>query len=180
MPCIYLHILWLQSCEVTLDISALLAICAGNSPVTDEFPVQRSVTRSFDVSLICAWLDGWVNNGETGDLRRHRACPLWRHRNVIKSLWVPDHIKIVDHRFTPTLEYSFYWLLSWYMKNTTSISVTIQEIKRMDSLYCKDFWKYLSWWISKLCQIVLFEGMLYNFPYAVFSLIHIYILCDIM
>ena len=29
--------------------SALLAICAGNSPVTSELPSQRPVTRSFDV-----------------------------------------------------------------------------------------------------------------------------------
>ena len=29
--------------------SALLAICAGNSPVTGEFPAQRPVTQSFDV-----------------------------------------------------------------------------------------------------------------------------------
>ena len=29
--------------------SALLAICAGNSPVAGEFPAQRPVTRSFDV-----------------------------------------------------------------------------------------------------------------------------------
>ena len=29
--------------------STLLAICAGNSPVADEFPSQRPVTRSFDV-----------------------------------------------------------------------------------------------------------------------------------
>ena len=29
--------------------SALLAVCAGNSPVTGEFPSQRSVSRSFDV-----------------------------------------------------------------------------------------------------------------------------------
>ena len=28
---------------------ALLAICAGNSPVTGEFPAQRPVTRSLDV-----------------------------------------------------------------------------------------------------------------------------------
>ena len=28
---------------------ALLAICAGNSPVTGEFPSQRPVTQSFDV-----------------------------------------------------------------------------------------------------------------------------------
>ena len=29
--------------------SALLAICAGNSPVSGEFPSQRPVTRSFDI-----------------------------------------------------------------------------------------------------------------------------------
>ena len=29
--------------------SALLTICAGNSPVTGEFPAQRPVTRTFDV-----------------------------------------------------------------------------------------------------------------------------------
>ena len=29
--------------------SALLAICAGNSPVPGEFPAQRPVTRSFEV-----------------------------------------------------------------------------------------------------------------------------------
>ena len=29
--------------------SALLVICAGNSPVTGEFPAQRPVTRNFDV-----------------------------------------------------------------------------------------------------------------------------------
>ena len=45
--------------------SALLAICAGNSPVP--------VTQSFDVSLICVWINGWVNNREAGDLKRYRA-----------------------------------------------------------------------------------------------------------
>ena len=29
--------------------SALLTICAGNSPVPAEFPTQRPVTRSFDI-----------------------------------------------------------------------------------------------------------------------------------
>ena len=31
--------------------SASLALCVGNSPVTGEFPSQRPVTRSFDVSF---------------------------------------------------------------------------------------------------------------------------------
>ena len=29
--------------------SALLALCEGNSPITGEFPAQRSVTRGFGV-----------------------------------------------------------------------------------------------------------------------------------
>ena len=32
-------------------VSALQALCAGNSPVPGEFPSQRPVTRSFDVFL---------------------------------------------------------------------------------------------------------------------------------
>ena len=53
--------------------SALLAICAGNSPVTGELPAQRPVTRSFDVFFVCVWINGWVNNRKAGDLRRYRA-----------------------------------------------------------------------------------------------------------
>ena len=53
--------------------SALLAICAGNSPVPGEFPAQGPVTWSFDVFFLSAFeLNGWVNNREAGDLRRYR------------------------------------------------------------------------------------------------------------
>ena len=38
-----------------------------------EFPTQRPVTRSFDGFFICVWINGWVYNGEAGDLRRHRG-----------------------------------------------------------------------------------------------------------
>ena len=42
-------------------------------------------------SLICAWMNGWVNNREAGDLRRHRAhydvtvmfCKISSHREEI-------------------------------------------------------------------------------------------------
>ena len=33
-------------------------------------------------SLICAWINGWVNNREAGDLRRPSR-PLWRHCNEV-------------------------------------------------------------------------------------------------
>ena len=47
--------------------SALLAISAGNSPVSGEFPA------ALIFSLICVWIKGWVNNREAGGLRRYRA-----------------------------------------------------------------------------------------------------------
>ena len=51
--------------------SASLALCEGNPPVAGGFPSQRPVMRSFDVFLIWAWTNGWANNREAGDLRRH-------------------------------------------------------------------------------------------------------------
>ena len=41
------------------------------SPVNSPHKGQwRGALR---ISLICVWIDGWVNNGEAGDFRRHRA-----------------------------------------------------------------------------------------------------------
>ena len=51
--------------------SALLAICAGNSPVPGEFPAQRPVAWGFMFFFICARINGWVNTLEAGDLRLH-------------------------------------------------------------------------------------------------------------
>ena len=46
------------------------------SPVNSPHKGQWRGALMF--SLICAWINGWVNNDEAGDLRRHRA-----HYNVI-------------------------------------------------------------------------------------------------
>ena len=53
--------------------SAILAICAGNSPVTGESPHKgHAVTRSFDGFFdLRLNKNGGVNNREAGDLRRH-------------------------------------------------------------------------------------------------------------
>ena len=36
-------------------------------------PSQRPVTRTLMPSLTCAWTNGWANNRDVGDLRRHHA-----------------------------------------------------------------------------------------------------------
>ena len=54
--------------------SALLAIiCVGNSPVSGEFPAQGQWRQALMFSLICPWINRWVNNGEAVDFGHHRA-----------------------------------------------------------------------------------------------------------
>ena len=174
--------------------SALLAICAGNSPASGKFSAQRPVTRGFDVlrkqlwgwwfetlsrllwrhcngihiflvlsqqdygellpnmnvtfhhetssngiifrvtghlcgefighkgqwrgalkfSLICAWINGWVNNREAGDSRRHRA-----HYDVtvMTGRLLPDDI--TKQRKWLTKEDGLVTHTPWYTKKCT-------------------------------------------------------------
>ena len=61
---------WRHQMEI---FSALLAICAGNSPVPVNSPHKGQWRGALMFSLICVWINGWVNNGEAGDLKRHRS-----------------------------------------------------------------------------------------------------------
>ena len=54
-------------------LSALLAICAGNSSVPVNSPHKGQWRGALMFSLIRAWINDWVNNREAGDLRRHRG-----------------------------------------------------------------------------------------------------------
>ena len=52
---------------------ALLALCVGNSPVPVNSPHKGQWCGALIFSLICVWINGWVNNRDAGDFRRHRA-----------------------------------------------------------------------------------------------------------
>ena len=74
--------------------SALLALCAGNSPVTGEFPSQSPVTRSFDVFLDLR------PNKRLSKQSRHRWCEtssrsFWRHCND------RGHFILITHKWYP-------------------------------------------------------------------------------
>ena len=60
--------------------SALLALCAGNSPVTGEFPTQRPVTQSFDVFFDLR-LHKRLSKQSWGRWFETSSCSLWRHCN---------------------------------------------------------------------------------------------------
>ena len=56
--------------------SALLAICAGNSPGTAQRPVMRSFDVFFDLRL-----NKWLCKQSRGWWFETLLCPLWRHCN---------------------------------------------------------------------------------------------------
>ena len=60
--------------------SALLALCAGNSPVSGEFPSQRPVTRSFDV-FFDLHLNKQLSKQSWGWWFETPLCSLWRQCN---------------------------------------------------------------------------------------------------
>ena len=58
--------------------SALLSICAGNSPASGEYPAQRPVKRSFHVFFgLC--LNKRLRKQSWGWWFETLSCPLWRH-----------------------------------------------------------------------------------------------------
>ena len=64
--------------------SALLALCAGNSPVTGEFPAQSPVTRSFDVFFDLRLNKRLSRSKQWWGLRfQTLSHPLWRQCNDI-------------------------------------------------------------------------------------------------
>ena len=75
--------------------SALLAIWAGNSPVTVEFPAIRPVTRSFNdffdlrlnKRMSEQWWSWWFETP---------SCPLWRHCNEGCGQLVVIYVSIID------------------------------------------------------------------------------------
>ena len=67
--------------------SVLLAICAGNSPITGEFPVQRPVTRSFHIFFDLR-LNNRLSKQWWGWWFEVPLCPLLRHSNEL--LWITD------------------------------------------------------------------------------------------
>ena len=69
--------------------SALLAICAGYSPVPGEFPAQRPVTRTFDVFFDLR-LNKWLSKQSWGWWCETLSRPLWRHHNA-NDLNTGDH-----------------------------------------------------------------------------------------
>ena len=133
-PLIVAHIVSLQlmTCCSSTDswwrhqterFSALLALCAGNSPVTGEFPEQMPVTQSLMFSLISAWINDWVNNRDAGNLRRSRT-----HYDVIWMLLILVIRQIFPLHLAISLTVKTVWCNSKVLVDVTKQTVLLRTI----------------------------------------------------
>ena len=103
------------------------------SPVNSPHKGQWRGVLKF--SLICARINGWVNNREAGDLRRHQAhcdvivmlcqstaCnglnPLWPKNTIWRRWWWSQFIRtMVCWQLVPRYYLNTYWPVNWSLKN---------------------------------------------------------------
>ena len=91
----------------------LLAICAGNSPVTREFPAQRPVTRSFD-AFFDLRPNKRLSKQSWGWWFETPSRPLWRHGNVYQHF--------TTRNLGKTAEFTEAWWCVYASINQVSIS----------------------------------------------------------
>ena len=140
--------------------SELLAICAGNTPVTGEFPAQRRVTRSFDVFFDLR-LNKWLSKQSWDWWFETLSRPLWRHCH---GIWRHggDHIRMYTG---PTFE-GLTWLCCWYKmlkaKKPTMICCVLSRLI-CQSLLCHHISVYMIW--KPLYFLVFYIGTIWWFTH---------------
>ena len=124
---------WRHQMEI---FSAFLTLCAGESPVPVNFPHNGQWRGALMFSLTCALINGWVNNGEAGDLRRHRAhygvtvmetiCPPQRWVSfAMHNLWftTEDRLTLIaNYENKPSSHIPHRNIKKWYSYHLTHYS----------------------------------------------------------
>ena len=158
--------------------SALLAICAGNSPVTGEFPSQRPVTRSFDVFFDLR-LNKQLSKQSSGWWFETPSRSLWRHCNaydvryrwagglVVISFCRSYHISDITYtnsnqKLNPSISDNIYkcqpsaqYIIIWYYIYTDNIQIDIRY-RWVGCLAAICIW-YQTWmgWVFGCCLYVI-------------------------
>ena len=109
----------------TETFSALLALCEGNPPVNGGFPHKGQWRRALMFSLSCAPINGWGNNRDAGDLRRHCAhygVTVMEMRNL-GSIYV--HLQLYANVSRLRLSVRMFKWKYWGIKITERVGYTI-------------------------------------------------------
>ena len=116
--------------------SALLAICAGNSPVPGEFPAQRPVTRIFDIFFDLR-LNKLLSKQSWGWWFKTLSCPLWRQCNWHICYGI-RHAQLVEFNLLETIKISAPYTDN--IKRSFAINCIPNRMGRV-YLYAYQYWK---------------------------------------
>ena len=97
------------------------------SPVSS--PHKGQWRRAFKFSLICSWINGWVNNGEAGKLRRHRA----RYDVIVMDWCVRTTVPIAKPKYMIFI----LWILHSLTGKTYGLLYPCSVIEVMDFQRCR-------------------------------------------
>ena len=128
--------------------SALLAICAGNSPVTGEFHAQRPVTGSFDVFFDLRlnkrfskqWQARWFETP---------SHPLWRHCNDVSR----RPISLTCCSSTRNIEEDFLFSQSNFVKKKSGRCQNMYMTQTVLSWHMQRVWRSFSFEILQMFHI---------------------------
>ena len=107
--------------------SALLTLCAGNPPVTGEFPSQSPVTRSFD-DFFDLRLNKRLSKQWWGWWFKTPSRPLWRHCNGITAMSLQ---RIPGFRWTSTTR------AIWMSRNNENADLFFMFLQIYSVLKCQ-------------------------------------------
>ena len=129
--------------------SALLALCAGNSLVPVNSPHKGQSRAALMFSLICVWINGWVNNREPGDLRRHRS---HYDVNVMRESKIMADIEQQCNK-VDMIDWKYWSLDKMFDNQQTAFSSTFLSKKVHWNVFIRPNWSF--WSIGRgnnLCQ----------------------------
>ena len=105
--------------------STLLALCVGNSLVTGEFPAQRPVMWSFDISFDLR-LNKRLSKQSWDWWSETPSPPFWRHCHANDRWWIPMDFSFHDWKMFMIQWQAVVSVMSWC--DTVLYSITINTL----------------------------------------------------
>ena len=143
---------WPVPCSVMMTSSNGNLFCVIG-PLCGEFTGHRSIGHwrgALMFHLICAWINGWANNREPGDLRPHRA-----HYNVIVMVsclfqWISETIYFMCRVRRTKSYWSCYTAKSLSILASLSVNMSFESIfaLRLSTIMENVFYilPLITWW----------------------------------
>ena len=123
--------------------SPLLTLCAGNSPVTGDFPAQRPLTRSFGVFFDLR-LNKQLSKQSWGWWFQMPSRSFWRHCNVSVQFnfmngnlycWGSLHMHFLLTIYS-LLSHIYVWTKVTHLKRSTACILYLGDVKCLYVILC--------------------------------------------